>query len=143
MTIKQAAEKYGVSTQAIYQRLKKEHIQIYTITDKVTKDITAEGEVILSKLFDPENKPIKPTKSGLVDELTNQLKTSREEVARLTERVRALEADVSRLTEDKDSLTRALEKAQDLHQMTLDRLLPGKGGTMTFKEWLASRKKKS
>jgi predicted DNA-binding protein YlxM (UPF0122 family) len=51
MTIKQMADKLGVSPQAIYQKLKKNGVEVYKLTDKKTKELTAEAEVIINKLF--------------------------------------------------------------------------------------------
>ena len=40
MTIKEAAKLYGISTQAVYQRLKKANINLDTLKDKETGEIT-------------------------------------------------------------------------------------------------------
>ena len=73
MTIKQMATKLGVSPQAIYQKLKKNNIEVYSLTDKKTKDLTGEGEVIITKLFSSDPAEIKPSKQTVIDGLQEQL----------------------------------------------------------------------
>ena len=138
MTIKQMATKLGVSPQAIYQKLKKNNIEVYSLTDKKTKDLTGEGEFIITKLFSSDPAEIKPSKQSVIDGLQEQVQTLRTENAVLVERVKALEEQVSTLKADKESLSAALEKAQDLHQRTLA-ALPAPGQTvqrdrLTWKE---------
>ena len=62
MTIKQKAEELGVSPQAVYQRLKRNNVDVSSLTDKETKELTGEGEIIISKLFSSETQPIKTIK---------------------------------------------------------------------------------
>ena len=146
MTIKQMAEKLEVSPQAVYQRLKKNHIAVNTITDSKTKELTADGELVLEKLFQLEE-PIKPTKQDMVEELKKQLIAVREENAGLIEKLKALESEVDQLKIDKENLTKALDKAQDLHQQTINRLLPAAGQTvqtdrLTWRERITGRRNK-
>ena len=138
MTIKQMATKLGVSPQAIYQKLKKNNIEVYSLTDKKTKDLTGEGEVIITKLFSSDPAEIKPSKQTVIDGLQEQLQTLRTENAVLVERVKALEEQVSTLTTDKETLYKALDNAQQLHQKSLA-FLPAAGETakrdrLTWKE---------
>ena len=138
MTIKQMADKLGVSPQAIYQKLKKNGVEVYKLTDKKTKELTGEGEVIITKLFSADPAEIKPSKQSVIDGLQEQVQSLRTENAVLVERVKSLEEQVSTLTTDKDNLQKALDKAQDLHQRTLA-ALPAPGQTvqrdrLTWKE---------
>lgn len=146
MTIKQMAVQLDVSPQAIYQKLKKNNIEVYSLTDKKTKDLTGEGEVIINKLFSADPAEIKPSKQSVIDGLQEQVQSLRTENAVLIERVKALEEQVSTLKADKESLTAALEKAQDLHQRTLA-ALPATGQTvgsdrLTWRERLTGRRSK-
>jgi predicted nuclease with TOPRIM domain len=148
MTIKQMADKLGVTPQAIYQKLKKNGVEVYKLTDKKTKELTAEAEVIISKLFAEDQSEIKPSKQKVVESLQEQIQQLRTDNAVLVERVKSLEAEVSTLSTDKDLLTKALEKAQDLHQKTLDRFLPAAGETspaaprkLTWKERFTGKTK--
>ncbi len=150
MTIKQMAEKLGVSPQAVYQKLKKNKIEVYKLTDKATKELTAEGELVISKLFSEDQPEIKPTKQKVVDSLNDQIQELRKENAVLVERVERLQQENEKLKVDKDDLFKALEKAQDLHQQTLNRFLPAAGQSsasatdaekLTWKERLTGRRK--
>lgn len=141
MTIKQYAEEHGVSTQAVYQRLKKNKIQVETLTEKGTGELTGEGTVILDKLYAHESKPSKPTKDEQVETLTKQLSTIRQENVELIEKVKRLEAEVDSLKQDKAYLAKALER----EQLNFTQLLPGPGQTsdpvrLTWKERLTGRR---
>lgn len=146
MTIKQKAESLGVSPQAVYQRLKKNGITVYKLTDQKTKELTADGELVIDKLFSQPAEEIKPTKQAVVESLEQQLTTLRAELAALNERAVNQEEEIRQLKEDKENLTKALDKAQDLHQQTLNRLLPAAGQTvqndrLTWRERITGRRK--
>jgi chromosome segregation ATPase len=144
MTIKQMATKLGVSPQAIYQKLKKNGVEVYKLTDKKTKELTGEAEVIITKLFSGDPAEIKPSKQTVIDSLQEQVQALRTENAVLVERVKHLEEKVSTLSTDKDTLQKALDKAQDLHQQSLA-FLPAAGQTsperLTWKERFTGRRK--
>lgn len=144
MTIKQMADKLGVSPQAIYQKLKKNGVEVYKLTDKKTKELTGEAEVIITKLFSGDPAEIKPSKQTVIDSLQEQVQALRTENAVLVERVKHLEEKVSTLSTDKDTLQKALDKAQDLHQQSLA-FLPAAGQTsperLTWKERFTGRRK--
>ena len=147
MTIKQMADKLGVSPQAVYQKLKKNGVEVYKLTDKKTKELTGEAEVIISKLFSEDPGEIKPSKQKVVESLQEQIQQLRTENAVLIEKVKALEDKVSTLSTDKETLNKALETAQLLHTQTLA-LLPAPGQTvqrerLTWKERLTGRREKA
>jgi hypothetical protein len=48
LTIKQAANLYGITPQAIYQRLKKEGVNIDKMKSKETGDLTPDAELVFS-----------------------------------------------------------------------------------------------
>ena len=73
MTIKQYAEQLGISPQAVYQRLKKNKVKIESLTEKGTGELTGEGTIILDKLFNPENRQIKPAKDERIEALEQQI----------------------------------------------------------------------
>lgn len=146
MTIKQMADKLGVSPQAIYQKLKKNGVEVYKLTDKKTKELTGEAEVIITKLFSADPAEIKPSKQTVIESLQEQVQALRTENAVLVERVKHLEEKVSTLSTDKDTLQKALDKAQDLHQQSLA-FLPAAGQTsperLTWKERFTGRRNKA
>lgn len=51
MTIKQFAKEQGITTQAVYQRIKAAGIELSRIKDGKTAELTAEGLQIVRKLF--------------------------------------------------------------------------------------------
>lgn len=97
MNIKTFAEEKGISTQAVYKRINQHDIQLSTIRNADTGEITAEGEVILSKLF---NQP-KPTGTQQLKEIISGLKT---EIASLKTENEALRARLRELETERDWL---------------------------------------
>ena len=129
MTIKQMAEELKVSPQAIYQRLKKHHIDVQKLIDGKTKELTADGEYSIRKLFTKAEGEFKPTKQGMVEEFTKQLDDLRKENAELKDQLKRAEDRIKELERDRDVYSSALEKAQSLQEQMLNRFLPGPGQT--------------
>lgn len=69
MTIKEAAEKYNISPQAIYQRLKKQKIPIESLKDTETGDLTPDALGIIEKLFGESSAQYNQQKTSLQEEL--------------------------------------------------------------------------
>lgn len=113
MTIKEYAAQHKISPQAVYQRVKKNKIKIESLTEKGSGELTAEGIVILDKLFDPENRQTKPAKDELIEAMEQQISTFRELLASKEERLKSLETEVETLREDKEYFKQALDKAQN------------------------------
>lgn len=126
MTIKQYAGRVGISPQAVYQRLKTHKIKIESLTEKGTGELTGEGTVILNKLFDPENRQIKPIKDERIEALEQQITELRAELSSKAERVKSLEEQAASLKEDKEYFKQALDKAQN-NLSEIKALLPGPG----------------
>ncbi len=93
MTIKEFAEQKGISAQAIYKKLNQHNIKLSTLKSADTGELTADGEAVLTKLF---NQP-KATGNQQLKEVVTSLQTEiaglKVENEALRERVRALEAD--------------------------------------------------
>ena len=145
MTIKQYAEQKGISPQAVYQRLKKNKIKVETLTEKGTGEITGDGLIVLDKLFDPENRQIKPAKDELIEALEAQIAELRAEVSTKAETIKSLEKETASLKEDKEYFKQALDKAQN-NMAEIKALLPGiaqanKPERLTWKERLTGRRK--
>lgn len=148
MTIKKLAEELKVSPQAIYQRLKANNVDVRKLTDSKTRELTADGEYSIRKLFSREDGEQKPTKQSIIEEYVKQIETLKADNAVLTEKLKASEEKASQLQVDKDNLTKALIQAQDLHRTALERMLPAAGQTspaasekLTWKERLTGRRK--
>lgn len=125
MTIKQYAVDHKVSPQAVYQRLKKNKIRVETLTENGSGELTGEGIVILDKLFDPENKAIKPLKDEKIDALEAQIAAIKAEKESLQTRVDLLTQRVEELKQDKDNYFQALLKSQDALADQIKRLGEG------------------
>ena len=113
MTIKEFAQEQGLSTQAVYQRLKKNKIRVEAVTEKGSGEITSDGKVILDKLFDPENRQTKPPKDDLIEALEAQVEELRIAVSRKEERIKSLEEEAGELKKDKEYFKQALDTAQN------------------------------
>ena len=146
MTIKQMAAKHNVSPQAIYQRLKKQGVNVNSLMDKETQELTPEGEMILDQLFDKKTAPLKANSTAYAEEQKKQITALNIEISTLKEKISALEKENTALKEERDFLRKALEKAQDNQADTL-KLLPGAGQTtagdqqrkLTWRERISGR----
>lgn len=93
MTIKEAAALYGVSTQAIYQRIAKAGKSADKLTQGKPRQLTEEGESLLAQWFTnlpqadckhcQELEKEKAALQSLCDSLQAQLKTAEEDKQRL------------------------------------------------------------
>lgn len=109
MTIKEAAAHYGVSTQAIYQRIAKAGKKTKELTNRENGELTEEGEELLASLF------------------TNELQSKSESVCNQCKQLEAtnaaLQAQIDELQRDKDRLYALLAQAQQTTQaLTVARL---------------------
>lgn len=117
MTIKEVAQRTGLTHQAIYKRLKAHDLKLETLKDKATGQFTPEGEAVIIELFDlsaPE-KPTGNTDATVVEKLTTK-------VAELTTEVEKLRNQVAALEGERDFLRGALEREQQLHAIVLTKL---------------------
>lgn len=123
MTVKDVAQRTGLTHQAIYKRLKAKGVKLEAIKDKKTGQFTPDGERLIIELFDLENAPQEAEKQpekgndGEIERLRNQ-------VAELTTEAEKLRNQVETLTSERDYLRQTLEREQQLHAMTLTKLLP-------------------
>lgn len=124
MTIKQAAAKYKVSPQAVYQRLKKKKIFVESLTDKTTGELTPEGEMILDNLFNPEKQPLKANSRAYAEEQEKTIKELRAQIAELVEQKKAADERAEFFKAQQAETNEALNKALDMHQQMINRLLP-------------------
>lgn len=155
MTVQEAAKLYGISKQAIYQRLKAKDYDIKQLKDS-SGNLTEEGERILEQLFDRtsvigEGDPApQPTRKEPPKQENPLLLQAQKQVDDLTKQVNILQREVNLLTnqvdalkEERDYLRRALDQAQQLHAMTMKQMLPPapseRKGAFS---WLTSRFKK-
>lgn len=124
MTIKQAAEKYGISVQAIYSRLKKNDIKLETLKDADTGELTADAMAVLDKLFDKENREKRENFNSTIERLQGEVNRLDKENAGLVEKIKQLETVNAELKQERERLLTIAQQAQELHKAALDRLLP-------------------
>lgn len=109
MTIKEAAAHYGVSTQAIYQRIAKAGKKTKELTNRENGELTEEGEELLASLF--------------TNELTSKPESVCNQCKQLEATNAALQAQIDELQRDKDRLYALLAQAQQTAQtLTVARL---------------------
>lgn len=130
MKISDVAKQYGVSKQAVYQRLKRAGVSVEALTDAKSREITAEGAAIILRLFNGAdndaftvNEPVKAD--------VDRAAQLQQQVDSLTAEVETLSQTLSDVTAERDhlrsSLTQALkavDQAQQLQAMMMQRMLP-------------------
>lgn len=111
MTIKEAALAYGVSKQAIYQRLKRTGKPLDSIRHPETGVLTEEGEAVLRSIYDQGT-----------NNLALQVESLKKEIEALAGQVNTLTELNKQLTSERDYLRRSLDQAQQLQAMAFARL---------------------
>ena len=124
MTIKDAAAHYGVSTQAIYQRIAKAGKKAKELTNQPSGDLTQKGEELLASWFTNEQ-PSKP------ESVCNQCK----QLEALQAANAALQSQVEELQRDKDRLYTLLAQAQQTTQALTVAKLTAPGEKRTQPLW--------
>ena len=160
MTIKELADRLGVSSQSVYKRLKNHGVKLETLKDKATGEITAEGLQVVARVFnlDLTSEQTQPetateTETRVESPVDSEVERLKIEVERLTTEVEKLNnlnstmvEKVQTLESERDYLRNALQAQQQLQAMTLQRLpaLPAAGQTSRaggLFGWLNRRKK--
>lgn len=126
MTIKDAAEKYGISKQAIYQRLKRNSIPVDNLTDQETGTLTPEAEAILENLFGENRQQFDKRKLNL----TEELKAAQAEIQQQKANIELLTAKLEAAERERDLLKDTIDQERALFQ----RFLPAPGQTMQQSE---------
>lgn len=160
MTIKELADRLGVSSQSVYKRLKNHGVKLETLKDKATGEITAEGLQVVARVFnlDLTSEQTQPetateTETRVESPVDSEVERLKKEVERLTTEVEKLNnlnstmvEKVESLESERDYLRQTLQAQQQLQAMTLQRLpaLPAAGQTSRaggLFGWLNRRKK--
>lgn len=118
MTVKSIADKYGVSVQTVYKRIKAAGMAVEALKDKDTGELTEAGKAAVMALFKPLNEGLNEGLNWFKDE-NEKLKQERDalnlEVERFKAQVETMQAEI-------DYLRKALDQAQHLQAMALQRL---------------------
>jgi len=144
MTINEVAQRYGISHQAVYKRIKSAGHKLNELKDKTTGQLTPDGEAIVLALFSDENQA-PPPDATQVEKLKTEVAELRPEVEKLRNQVATLEERLKTVTEERDFLrttlettNKNLENAQQLQAMTLAKLpalLPAGNGGRLRRAW--------
>lgn len=116
MTVKDVVQRTGLTSAAVYKRIKAKGVKLDAIKDKKTGQFTPDGERLIVELFNLGNAAEAVEKRSKTD-VDNQ-------VEKLTTEVERLKTMVELLTSERDNLRATLEREQQLHAMTLTKLLP-------------------
>lgn len=112
MNITEAAERYGVSVQALYAKMKKRGISPASIKIEGTDQISADGEAVLEKLYGGTVKQQRQNQSERIRQLENANAVLEKDNAVLKAQLegvtRELEAARSTLEIERALFTRAL-----------------------------------
>lgn len=133
MTIREAAERAGVTNQAIYKRLKARGIRPESIRVQGSGELTKEGEELMRELFpvmdESAARPAPPASDepaaappDEVERLTTERDELRRRVDELTTRLTTAEARAQALQDERDYLRGALDKSQQLQAMTAQKI---------------------
>lgn len=124
MTIKEAAERYDITVQAIYSRLKKNGIRLEKLKNPDTGDLTEDAEAIFERLFNKDGRAKRESFKLTSERLQADVYRLESENSALVEKLKQLEAENTALRAEKERLFKLAEQAQELQRATLERLLP-------------------
>ena len=108
MNVKEVAQLTGLSHQAVYKKLKANHLDLTRLKDKATGHFTPEGEAAIRALFGLQDEPKveAPEVEKVATEVEKDAAALTAEVEKLRNRVETLEARITELTEERDYLRR-------------------------------------
>ena len=110
MSIKEIAQQYGMSVQAVYKKIKLAGIDLNTLKDSKTGRLTGDGERVIISLVESK-KPLETQETGL-----------KQEVERLNAVNQQLKEKVEMLEQSVEALRSALKASQMLQLETLKRI---------------------
>lgn len=132
MTLRDVAEKHGVSLQRVYKKISDSGIDVKTLKDQKTGVLTADGEAVINNLFNAKFKKINQQDNAVIqrqqmtiEKLENDNSTLKEQISDLRQQIADLRSTVSLL---KDSL----EKAETLNQTLASRIPEKRKGIFGF-----------
>lgn len=148
-TVAEAAASWGISTQAVYQRLPTLQRKGFVVAKGKTRYITREcmekhqqEKQPLAKEVDKALPTLQPTLQEDIGKLTRELLEERGRASTLQATIDAQQAHINSLQAALDKAQTALDQEQTLHMATMQqqqRLPAGRGGG--FMEWLRGGKK--
>ena len=126
MTLKEYAANIGKTTQAIYQRLQKEGVQLESLRDKENKkQLTPEGIAALDKLYDKQTTSV--NQHFTLDASSKELDEANRKIVELTVQLEAerkarttAEADRDAWRAQAAAAQQLADQAQRLHAQALE-----------------------
>ena len=148
-SVQEAAEAWGISKQAVYQRLNKLNKQGFIVEQAKKRYITRDGieayrgEVNQEfKQVEQANSTFQPTFQAEVDRLKAALLEAQGRASLLQATVDAQRAHIDSLQAALDKTQTALNQEQTLHLATMQQRLPAGRGS-SFMDWITGRGKKT
>lgn len=132
MTIREISTRLNVTQQNVYKRLKSHGIDIKTLKDNETGQLTEDGLQTISKIFGvdfsgaapgaAENSTNDSATQLTIEQLRKEVETLTTEVDKLNDKNNYLTEKVEMLQSERDSLKQQLLQANQLHLMALQRI---------------------
>lgn len=129
MTVKDFAQKVGISTAAVYKRIKSNGLDIASLKDPHTGELTPKGIEQLQALFGGCQPELTTELSTEVEKLTTKLNELSTQITELKAENDALKAenDILKereklLTDERDFLRKSLDQEQQLQALTLTKV---------------------
>lgn len=137
-TVAEAAEAWGISTQAIYQRLHKLQRQGFVVAQGKKRYITSEG----IEAHQQENQQVAKQVDKDLPTLQEELATLKAALLAEQGKVSTLQATVTAQEAHIETLKNALDREQALHMAALQQRLPAGRGEKAqgFFAWLRGKK---
>lgn len=143
-TVAEAAAAWGITPQAVYQRLTNLSKEGFVVVKGKKRYISREGIEAYkgeeSQHFKnlKENKQALPTLQSEIERLTNALQTAEEKASSLQAIIEAQKAHIDSLQAALDKTQTALNQEQTIHMASLQKRLPAPG--RGFFAWLRGKK---
>ena len=118
MTIKQFAEEQGISTQAVYKKIKERKLNVNQLKDEEGKELSQEGIGILANLFGNERKKVEEKNNDFQPKIQHL----EEENAILKAELEKVKALLQMKDSMIDMLKSQLDYMQRLQALTLQRI---------------------
>ena len=131
MTIKDVADQRGTTVQRVYKKLKDNGIDIKQLKDPKTGEITADGEFVISQVFNTHVNKNNRTESAIVSRLQSSVERVESENSLLRDQIKQLKEQI-------EDLRSQLRIANDLNLKLADRPQDHRRGIFGF---LTGRKK--
>lgn len=122
MTLADIAKKYGISIQRVYKKLADSGINVKTLKDNKTGEITPDGEAVINQLFNTRVKKFNQAETAIVTRLQASVEKLENENSILKGRISDLQSQIEILKTALDSSNTALQQANELNKTLASRI---------------------